>query len=695
MGGWTADSTRSLGDLLTARRRAQFVGREGEVELFRSALAAEDPPFRVLFVHGPGGVGKSSLLDAYAAAAEAGGAEVLRLDGREGGGPRAIEDAVSALVGGAHREGTEDSPATGLQVLLVDGFEWWAPMESWVRDELLPTLPASTLTVIAGRDRPTAAWRTDGAWSGLLRVVSLRNLEPVAARSYLTDRGVPEGRHDEVLALTHSHPLALSLVADVLGDDPDLDLGAMPPEPMREILERMISVVPSAVHLDGLRAAAIARRATQDLLAEVLDARERAAEVFDWLSGLAVTEVGADGVRLHDLVRDLIDADLRWRDPPAYRTVFRAVNAHAVARASETRGREQQRAVADAKFLFRHVRGVLSPVAWERWGEHYPDRAGPGDRDPIVELVRRAEGPESAALAERWLALQPDGFHVIRSADRSLRGVVALLDLTAAEHADRMADPGTAAAWRFAEANTPARQGDTVTQCRFIVDAELYQEPSPTLNAVPIITLQNQLVDRRLSWDFLTLADPDRWNSYFAVAGLPRAGGADFSLGGRRYGLFAHDFRRVPIEVVTQRWTDVALADDALLLPPPDAPVETLVLAHSDFDSAARQALRDLRRPDLLGRNPLVRARLVGHVDEAERGVALESMVREAVGSLAQDPRDDRLFRAVERTYVSAAGTQEAAAAMLGLPFSTYRRHLRQGCDRVVAWLWSRELGEG
>ena len=46
----------------------------------------------------------------------------------------------------------------------------------------------------------------------------------------------------------------------------------------------------------------------------------------------------------------------------------------------------------------------------------------------------------------------------------------------------------------------------------------------------------------------------------------------------------------------------------------------------------------------------------------------------------------------LERTYVRPAATQERAAAALGLPFSTYRRHLTQGVDRVVAWLWDQEV---
>ncbi len=63
-----------------------------------------------------------------------------------------------------------------------------------------------------------------------------------------------------------------------------------------------------------------------------------------------------------------------------------------------------------------------------------------------------------------------------------------------------------------------------------------------------------------------------------------------------------------------------------------------------------------------------------------------------AAAALRAHPRDDKLFRAVDRTYVHPAATQERAAATLGLPFSTYRRHLTTGVDRVVAWLWDQEV---
>jgi hypothetical protein len=306
--------------------------------------------------------------------------------------------------------------------------------------------------------------------------------------------------------------------------------------------------------------------------------------------------------------------------------------------------------------------------------------------------VATAEGDASAAIAERWLHLQPEAFVVVRDARDATRGFAALLDLTAAPEQDRRTDPGAEAAWEYAHRNAPPRPGQVVTQTRFVVDGAAYQAPSPTLNAVPIATLQRYLQTPQLAWDFLALYEPEPWDEYFALADLPRAAGADFVVGARRYGLYGHDFRRLPVDGLMELWTERVLTQDVTLRPP--IADDVLVLSQADFTEAVRQALRDLHRPDLLARNPLVRTRaLRDHADDDEPGAAaLESLLRAAVDALGEHPRDDKQLRAVDRTYLRAAPTQEAAADVLGLPFSTYRRHLAQGVGRIVAWLWNREL---
>ena len=71
----------SLSHRLAQTAHRCFVGRAAELQIFERALAAPLPPFAVLWIHGPGGVGKSALLAALRDRAIAGGRRVVRVDG--------------------------------------------------------------------------------------------------------------------------------------------------------------------------------------------------------------------------------------------------------------------------------------------------------------------------------------------------------------------------------------------------------------------------------------------------------------------------------------------------------------------------------------------------------------------------------------------------------------------------------------
>ena len=687
-----APARETLGDLLASRRRRCFVGREGELELVREALRAAESPFAVLWFTGPGGIGKSSLLDVVSELAEElDGLAVARLDGREvPAAPRAVLGALEAEIG-LRRDGEALAAPDGRVVLLIDAYERFGHLDDWLRGWLLPRLPASALAIVAGRRPPGPAWRADPAWRQLVRVVALRNLSPDAGRRYLRACGVDATVHDALIRASHGHPLGLSLLAEVVVRGGEAALDPLAPDPVGTLLRRFVDVVPAGVRRDALEICALARTTTESLLRETL-AVEDAHEVFAWLRELSFVESGPHGLFPHELARDVLDADLRWRDPEHYNDVFRAISGNAHARLQSSPGRDRRRAAYDLKFLFRNLPSVLSPVDWESWGQHDPEPATRDDAAEILELVAAAEGAASASIAERWLHAQPSAFVVVRDPDHRVRGVLALLDLTVACEADRRADPGAAAAWEHAHRCRPPRPGEAITQTRFVVDRDAYQGPSPTLNAAPIVTLERYLQSPRLAWDFLALHEPEPWDDYFALADLPRAAGADFVVGGRRYGLFAHDFRRLPVDALTRLWTERALAQDPVVRAP--ASEDVLALSHEDFVDAVRQALRDLQRPDLLARSPLLRTR-VAHEragPEVPGPEVLARLLRAAVDALSEHPRDDKLHRALERTYVRRAPTQEAAAEVLGLPFSTYRRHLSQGVQRVTAWLWEREL---
>ena len=117
------------------------------------------------------------------------------------------------------------------------------------------------------------------------------------------------------------------------------------------------------------------------------------------------------------------------------------------------------------------------------------------------------------------------------------------------------------------------------------------------------------------------------------------------------------------------------------------------MLARSEFENAVKEALRHYTQPDLLAENALLRTRLL---TSSKPGAAtpegLQILLAETAKALFAGERDQRLYHVLDLTYLNPAPKQEAAASRLGLPYSTYRRHLTAGVDRLTEWLWKQEL---
>jgi TolB-like protein/Flp pilus assembly protein TadD len=116
------------------------------------------------------------------------------------------------------------------------------------------------------------------------------------------------------------------------------------------------------------------------------------------------------------------------------------------------------------------------------------------------------------------------------------------------------------------------------------------------------------------------------------------------------------------------------------------------MLSHFEFQEAVKAALRSYTRPDLLAVNPLLSNALIGG---SGKGLvahdALRTLLLETAETLFASERDQRLRRVIEVTYFNPESKQEAAALKLGLSFSTYRRSLIAGTDRLTKWLWQKE----
>jgi adenylate cyclase len=116
------------------------------------------------------------------------------------------------------------------------------------------------------------------------------------------------------------------------------------------------------------------------------------------------------------------------------------------------------------------------------------------------------------------------------------------------------------------------------------------------------------------------------------------------------------------------------------------------VVTESEFASAVKEALRNYARADLLVGSPLLQLRLLAQRDVQVPSVQdLREMLLETAGVLFANARDQKLHRVLDLTYFNPVAKQEAAAERLGLPYSSYRRYLAAGVQRMIDWLWQQE----
>jgi len=660
----------SLGERLRAARDKTFVGRSAELDLFRTALDDAAESFAVQFLTGTGGIGKSTLLRRYAEEAGAAGRTVVEIDGDRGPHtPETFEAEAAKMFTHQHA------------VLLVDDFDAYQPIEGWLRDRFLPRVPDGSLVVIAGRRPPGAMWLSDPGWEDVLKVIVLDDLPRDDAVALLTARGVPAALHPALLAFAGGHPLALSLAASAARGGAGTEW-----TPTQDVtgalLTRLVGPVPSPVHRQALEISAHVRTTTEGLLRAVLPEAD-AGSLFDWLRRLSFMESVSSGIRPHAVIRAALDTDLSWRDPQRYVDMHRRLIRHFVAEARAGSGSASSAQLESLIHLLWHGAGLFS----ER-DEHdvHEDVLRPGDRRAILEITAEETNDETAAIVDFWLERRPEAFTVYRSSgSEEPAGFVLSLRLTAPDDEENAVDAVVAEAWSYVRRMSPLRDGEHLVIARLMLARDPFPSPVGDLIAVRLVT--TAIRSEGMAWSCSVLSKPEKWQG-FTVFGERDV--LTMSVGDRTFGLFWRNWQ----EIRPETWFE-QLRPQKVPTPPRVPPLPSArkyaVLSRAEFDGAVRGALRAWNRPDALAASPLIPARVVAEAgpDPVE---ALRKVLRETVGRLEADPRERKLHRAITMTFMQNAPTQQAAADRLGLPFSTYRRHLTRGLQRVCDLLWQREL---
>lgn len=667
----------TLADRLAARDAQRFVGRERELAFFEQLLGGDAHP-NVVLVHGPGGIGKSTLLREVSRRAAARGWQPRLVEGRElAPAPGELERTLSGV--------TEDSHP----LVVFDTYERMAAVGGWLRQRLLPSLPEDALVVLSGRRRPEPEW-FQGGWEDVVVELELKPFDDVEALELARQRGLDDRETvGRLLDWAEGSPLALSLGADAARDGgwrPEWLEGR--PDLTQAILRRLTEEEMLQGDGDVLAVASIARVVTARLLREVLPGVD-ADEAQSWLRSRSFAEHIGDGVALHDLVRKALRADLKLKRPDDERELRRRIADHVHARA--TRG--ELRLLPDLADL------VENPAL--RWGmgaegsvRHRVDRVREDDLPALEQRLRdRIEMPEEAWLSwwhptAKLLRETPDRALVVRDAEERLCGVAYAVTPQNAPrqaaidgmlgpwlvHARIHAPEGQALLWRDSIDLTTSREGDISS---------------------PILALMNTGVVMRSGlrnprWSYLPI-DPQNEAAVQFARGVRARHVEELDLqygGGRAIQCWILDHGEGGM-----LGGILATVHAELGLPRPrpeaDRPAEEAVPESVREVTAddVRDALRCLDQPTELVASPLAR----GATPEQRAASVREALERAVEHAFGEGAEEDLLRQVLRRGYLDPSGSHESAWWELHLSRATYFRKLRTASARVADWLLAQD----
>lgn len=703
----------SIAELLAAARNRSFVGREQEVAQFERLLSSNQPDCVLLYIYGPGGQGKTTLTKHLMERCAAHQVSHISLDARDvEPHPAAFVEAVRAAAGKLLDKPSAAEASTGKPdaadlfqalnqlgkrtVLFIDTYEKIAPIDDWVRLDFLPQLPAQVLTVMCGRNAPSLAWLTDAGWKALMRSVQLRTFTPAESEEYLRRRHISGDKIRPILEFTHGHPLALSVVADIYEQYPDKHFSPdESPDVMRTLLQLFVRQVPSPMHRAALEVCALVNLLTESLLAEVMGL-EDASELFSWMCGLSFVSIGREGIYPHDIAREALSADLRWRHPDWNAELHLRSRQYYHRKLRDTAGEAQRRVLFDLLYLHR-LNPVVKPFFdWQEAGSFWVDIANAHDLPVLRAMVQRHEGSESLTAFDFWAKHSAAQIWVWRDGSRQANAFVLKINTHELAAEKNMPDSAMRRLLEHQASSLHLRQGEQMTVFRMWMANDTHQGVSPLQSSI-FLTIVQYYFTPGLAVSMLAVVQPEFWKAAFSYGDLVHVGVLDFSVNGVPFGWYLHDWRVRPplawLDLMGKREVSAATEFDD-----ETQQLQVVVLSETEFSENVAEALRHFHSNTPLLQNPLIRSKFVvqssgTEATDAERIGVLKEKILGVIKTIEESPVDGKYHRVLYRTFINPVGSQEKTADFLNMSFSTYRRYLQAGAQRVAEMLWAMELG--
>ena len=536
---------RTISERLSEAARISFVGRENELNLLSDAIGSANLPFVVAFIHGPGGIGKSclmqKLLSSIVPEVRCYVMDCRNIEPTPQGFLLSLATSLGIQEGSNHQSIVNHLGESGQRtVLALDTYETFGLMDTWLRQVFVPSLTENVFTIIAGRLPPSTGWLTTPGWQDLFRDIELKELTEDNSRKMMESRGLKPKHFERVQRFARGYPLVLDMAATALKAQPDLEIkDGPPPKILQQLTQAFLSgLIPETV--EAVEAASTVRCVTEPLLRGLLNISS-VTEVFQNLQSLPFIDVTTEGLTFHDVVHDTISKELSWRDPERYHTYRKRAWNFLAKQSQHAVAHGLWRCTANMLYLAEHpvVREAFFPAGAT---DYMVEPATAGDGNDICDMASSNEVEEAANLIKKWWDRYPDTFSVAKSRDGKIAGFYSMFEPNDIERKHLMEDPLTAAWLKHLNEN-PVSEDERVLFLRRWLARTTGEAPSAVQGACWLdikrayMALRPSL--RRL---YTTVIDLETYGPIVTPLGFAPLEGVHVSIEGNTYYTAALDF---------------------------------------------------------------------------------------------------------------------------------------------------------
>jgi len=213
-------------------------------------------------------------------------------------------------------------------VVMLDTYEQMIAHEEWIH-VLVRRLPTNVLIIISGREMPSTVW--DRAWPGWMTQARVEELRPLSAddmrklvrRYYALMRGDKPNptQVEEIIGFARGLPLVVTTAVRLWVKYGVEDFRTVKPQVAADLVDRLMEGVPEKIH-PLLEGAASVRWFNKEVLRAVTGQNVVEAD-YGELRRFSFIRSRAEGFALHDVVREIMDDNLKAQDPERHKMLHK------------------------------------------------------------------------------------------------------------------------------------------------------------------------------------------------------------------------------------------------------------------------------------------------------------------------------------------------------------------------------------